>query len=197
MILLRKPAPDRVHAYLAAQQREPCSYNFCGVTRDIPNVETPAGFVFDHRRVVIGTGDAAWHAARAAIESWVMFGNGWTELYAPIGAPRVGNVVGMLVRIGGCWWLNPCRVLYEIDEIQPVRRCGFGYGTLNDHAESGEERFLIEQDEMGQVWYDLAAFSRPRNPLARLFNPWVRHIQRRFGRESVVAMVDFVSRIAN
>ena len=49
-----------------------------------------------------------------------------------------------------------------MDESGPVRRFGFAYGTLPGHAESGEERFLIEwdQDEDG-VWFDILAFSRP------------------------------------
>jgi uncharacterized protein (UPF0548 family) len=96
----------------------------------------------------------------------------------------------MLVWIGGCWWLNPCRVLYEIDEAS---RFGFGYGTLAAHVERGEERFLVEQDADGNVWYDLAAFSRPRHPLVRIFSPLARRIQLRFGRDSMAAMRRYVA----
>jgi uncharacterized protein (UPF0548 family) len=76
-----------------------------------------------------------------------------------------------------------------INEDGPVRRFGLAWGTLPDHAASGEERFLLEwdRDERG-VWYDILAFSRPRHPLARLGYPWVRRIQRHFGRESAAAM---------
>ena len=67
---------------------------------------------------------------------------------------------------------------------------GFTYGTLPDHAESGEERFLAEWDRAtGWVWYDILAFSRPRHLLTRLGYPWTRGVQRRFARDSAAAMV--------
>jgi len=30
------------------------------------------------------------------------------------------------------------------NEEEPIQRYGFAYGTLPDHAETGEERFLVE-----------------------------------------------------
>ncbi len=53
-----------------------------------------------------------------------------------------------------------------------MRRFGFAYGTLPDHAGSGEELFLIEWDRgEGSVWYDVLAFSRPGHILDRLGYP--------------------------
>ena len=76
-----------------------------------------------------------------------------------------------------------------VDEPGPVRRFGFAYGTLPDHVESGEERFVVEWDEAsGEVWYDILAFSRLRHPLVRIGNPYVRRMQKRFGKESAAAM---------
>jgi hypothetical protein len=52
---------------------------------------------------------------------------------------------------------------------------------LTDHAECGEERFLVEWHRGDDsVWYDLLAFSRPRHLLARCIYPYVRWLQRRF-----------------
>jgi uncharacterized protein (UPF0548 family) len=121
-----------------------------------------------------------------------MFDNGWTTLHAPAGPPRTGNLVAMQVWIAGFWWLNPCRVLYEIDEATPNKRYGFGYGTLMDHAERGEERFMVGQDPEGTVWFDLTAFSRPRQLLARIFYPLTRRVQLQFGPDSMQAMRRFV-----
>lgn len=191
--MLLKPSPAQIAEMLARQHSAPLSYDFAGLTRNIPHVATPTGYVLDRRREVIGSGDQAWERARQAIEQWVMFRNGWTDLHAPQGPPRVGNVVGMLVWIGGLWWLNPCRVLYEIDEAGPTKRFGFGYGTLLAHVERGEERFMVEQDEIGNVWYDLASFSQPRHPLVRLCNPLARRIQLRFGLDSMFVMRHFES----
>jgi uncharacterized protein (UPF0548 family) len=76
--------------------------------------------------------------------------------------------------------------LYVIDE---PRRFGFAYGTLPDHVESGEERFLLELADDGAVYYDIIAFSRPRHFLAKLAYPLVRRLQKRFGRNSAAAML--------
>src|SRR5689334_23922816 len=35
--------------------------------------------------------------------------------------------------------------------------------TLTPHVESGEEQFLVERLADGSVWYEVAAFSRPRS----------------------------------
>lgn len=195
MMSFRKPSPAVIAEHLLRQGDLPLSYDFVGLSQQIPDAATPRGFVFDRRREQIGAGDQGWERAKQAIREWVMFQNGWTELHAPQGPPRIGNVVGMLVWFGGLWWLNPARVLYEIDETTDAgkKRFGFGYGTLCAHAERGEERFLVEQEPDGSVWYDLASFSQPRHPLVRLCSPLARRIQLRFGRDSMQAMRRFVS----
>lgn len=102
---------------------------------------------------------------------------------API---QAGTTVGILVSHFGFWSLNAARIVYVIDE--PMR-FGFAYGTLQDHAESGEERFLVEMLPDGSVWYDLYAFSRPRAFMARIGYPISRALQRRFARDSMKAMI--------
>src|SRR6185436_6673895 len=74
-------------------------------------------------------------------------------------------------------------------EAAGIRRFGFAYGTLPDHIERGEERFLIEWDRKDDsVWYDILAFSQPRHPLVRLGAPVARLMQKRFARDSISAM---------
>jgi len=76
-----------------------------------------------------------------------------------------------------------------VNDDGAVNRFGFAYGTLPDHAGSGEERFLVEWDtDDDSVWYDILAFSRPRHFLARLGYPWMRRAQKPFGRQSAAAM---------
>jgi uncharacterized protein (UPF0548 family) len=97
--------------------------------------------------------------------------------------------VAVVARLFGLWWLNACRIVYVVDEQGPVQRFGFAYGTLPGHAESGEERFTVEwREAAGAVWYDIQAFSRPRQVLARLGYPLARRLQRRFARGSAAAM---------
>ena len=62
----------------------------------------------------------------------------------------------------------PCRVVYTIDE---ARRCGFAYGTLPGHPESGEEAFIVERGPNGVVTFSIRAFSRPASVLARFAGP--------------------------
>ena len=74
-----------------------------------------------------------------------------------------------------------------------MKRFGFAYGTLTEHAESGEERFTVEWNrDDDKVWYDILAFSRPRQMPARLGYPFSRSLQRKFANASKVAMVQSV-----
>jgi uncharacterized protein (UPF0548 family) len=70
---------------------------------------------------------------------------------------------------------------------------GFAYGTLPDHPERGEERFLVEWNEADDsVWYDLMAISRPGHWLARAGYPYARYEQAKFRRLSGLAMQEAV-----
>lgn len=74
-------------------------------------------------------------------------------------------------------------------EPRPVKRFGFVYGTLPEHAESGEQRFTVEWHEQEDaVWYNILAFSRPQQPLARWGYPFARRLQKRFATDSATAM---------
>jgi uncharacterized protein (UPF0548 family) len=184
MLTFRPPNAEVISRFLASQQDSPLTYATEGMTygRDVP-----AWFHRDHLRAQLGEGPAVFERAVAALQSWTMFRQGWVELHSD-GPPRVGQVVAIVPHIGPVWWLNACRVLYLVDEHALTRRVGFGYGTLVDHAECGEERFCVEMMPDGGVWYDLFAFSRPRHWLARLGKPFTRTQQRRFATGSAAAM---------
>ena len=102
-------------------------------------------------------------AAKAALERWEHFRQCWVEARPPDTPNQVGQVVAVITRLFGVWWLNLCRIVYVVDQQGPVKRYGFAYGTLPEHAESGEERFTLEwHGEDNAVWYDILAFSRPQ-----------------------------------
>lgn len=178
---LTKPNAAQIAAFVESQRDLQLTYEGVGCTASHP----PPGYVVDHHRTRIGQGDDAYAAAVEAIRRWDHFRFGWIEPH-PDGVPiRAGETVAVLARVLGCWWLNPCRIVDTIDEDD---RFGFAYGTLPGHAESGEERFLVERDAEGVVWYDILAFSRPRSLLARLGYPLTRRIQKQFARDSAEAM---------
>ena len=193
MLCLRRPTAETIQAFLRSQGSLDLTYSAVGATTTSP----PAGYVVDHTRMRLGAGEKVFAAAKEGLERWQQFRLGWLEA-SPEDTPiKEGQVVAILARSIGLWWLNACRIVIVVDEDGPVKRFGFAYGTLPDHAGSGEERFLVEWDrEDESVWYDILAFSWPRHFLARLGYPWVRRTQKRFGRESAAAMCRAVSAVA-
>lgn len=194
MLSLRKPSPEVIRQFLTAQAKLDFSYSAVGATATTP----PAGYVVDHTRIKLGEGEAIFTAARDALEKWRQFDLGWLAAWSPDTPIKTGEVVAVLARAIGLWWLNACRIVYVIDEAGPITKFGFAYGTLPDHAGSGEERFLIEWDQANHsVWYDILAFSRPQHFLVRLGYPMVRQTQKRFGRKSGAAMLRAVGSVAS
>lgn len=185
VFLLTKPAPRRIERFLVLQRNRNFSYREVGQSRK----GGPPGYQLDHNRVQIGEGRAAFARAVEALRSWKMFDLGWAAAY-PAGAPIApGTTVALRFRHFGFWSLNACRIVYTIDDEGPIVRFGFAYGTLPDHAEQGEERFIVEwHHDDGSVWYDISAFSRPNHTLAKLGSPLARHLQKRFVRDSKRAM---------
>jgi uncharacterized protein (UPF0548 family) len=185
MLLFRKPSPDSIRAFLDYQKPLGFSYAAVGATAETP----PPRYVVDRTRIQLGMGEQAFRAARAALERWQQFKLGWVEAWPPDTPIQTGTVVGIMARTAGLWWLNACRIVYVVDESSPIRRFGFAYGTLPGHAESGEERFLVECDPSNDgVWYDILAFSYPNHVLARIGYPVARRFQKRFARDSAAAM---------
>ncbi len=146
----------------------------------------PDGFTVDSNRVCLGRGIDAFRAGARALARWEMFQLGWVQLCADGAPPTPGTNVAVIVRLWGVWWLNACRVVYVVDE---PARFALAYGTIEDHAESGEECFSVEWKAADDsVWSEIVAFSRPRHPLARIAPPFARALQRRFARHSLRAM---------
>ena len=185
MLSLRKPSAESIRPFLAAQANLPFSYAAVGATAETP----PSGYAVDHTRIKLGEGEPVFHAAKAALQRWEQFNLGWVEAWSPDTPIKSGEAVAVMGRAIGLWWLNACRIVYVVDESGPISKCGFAYGTLPGHVESGEERFLIEWNRGdNSVWYDILAFSRPNHFLTRLGYPFVRRTQKRFGQDSAAAM---------
>ena len=125
-----------------------------------------------------------------ALKNWRQFELGWVTIVPRGVTVEVGATVAVKARAFGTWSLSAARVVYVIDES---RRFGFAYGTLPDHVECGEERFLIEWMADDSVWYDILAFSKPRHPLVRLSSPLARLLQKRFARESLSILKNHVN----
>jgi uncharacterized protein (UPF0548 family) len=186
MVSLRRPSSETIREFLIAQSKLGFTYTAVGATASLP----PTGYAVDHIRIKLGQGEEVFMNAKAALGRWDQFRLGWVEAWSPETPIETGAVVAVIARTFGLWWLNACRIVYVMDEQEPIRRFCFAYGTLPDHIGTGEERFLVEWDrERGEVWYDILAFSRPHHLLTRLGYPYMRRVQKRFRNESAAAMV--------
>jgi uncharacterized protein (UPF0548 family) len=185
MFFLTEPSSSTIARFIESQRHQPFTYSAVGATNEIP----PQDFTIDHNQIQLGTGIEAYRRAADALKKWRQFDLGWVSI-VPEGLPvEVGETVAVKARAFGTWSLNAARVVYVIDEDS---RFGFAYGTLPDHLECGEERFIIELNEDESVWYGILAFSKPRHPLVRISFPLGRRLQKRFARESLRRMVQEV-----
>jgi len=181
MLTLRRPTDADVDRHLRKSNDSSYTYDQLGITtRDA----VPRGFTADHQRTPLGVGEAAFTFAKEAIRRWAMFPTEMTKLYWPDQPIPVGTNVAGLFRAGPLWALNPCRVVYVINDASPTdaaHRFGFAYGTLSGHLECGEERFSVTWNRADDsVHYELLAVSRPNHLLTRIGYPYARFVQARF-----------------
>ncbi len=189
MFLLTKPNEAFIRSFIDRCSDSDYSYADVGFS----STGSPQKYNMDHNRILIGHGPEDFEKAKTAIRGWKMFDMPWVELCWPDTPMEVGKNVAVLVNHFGFYSLNACRIVYLIDEVVEIDRFGFGYGTLSEHGETGEERFSVEfHPETGEVWYDLYAFSKPNHPLAKLGYPVSRMLQKRFAADSKEAMKRFV-----
>lgn len=181
MFRISEPSERDVEQFISSQRNLPFTYAEVGATNTTP----PASYKVDHNRIRLGDGEALYQRAVEGLKRWRQFDLGWVGIVPNSAAVEVGATVAVKARAFGTWSLNATRVVYVIDE---PRRFGFAYGTLPDHVECGEERFLVEWLSDDSVWYDILAFSRPHHPLVKLNFPLARLLQKRFAQQSLARM---------
>ena len=181
MFMIREPSDTNAARFIASQRDLPFTYAEVGATNATP----PGSYNVDHNRIQLGSGEATYRSAVDALKNWRHFELSWVGIVPRSVRVEVGATVAVKARAFGTWSLSATRVVYTIDED---RRFGFAYGTLPDHVERGEERFLIEWLPDDTIWYDILAFSRPQHPLVRLSAPLARRLQKQFARDSLNRM---------
>jgi uncharacterized protein (UPF0548 family) len=186
MFTLTEPTDEDVKNFISNQRDLPFTYSEVGAT----NTALPEeGFKLDRNHIQLGHGEATFKAAVEVIKNWRQFDLGWVTVVPHEVEIKVGATVAVKARAYGTWSLNASRIVYVIDHP----RCfAFAYGTLPDHVECGEERFMIAWMGSDAVWYDILAFSRPRHPLVKLSAPLARLLQKRFARESLLRVKGLV-----
>lgn len=189
MFLLREPTDEQVREVLRAQKDLPFTYPEIGASR----FGGPPGYPVNHHRVRLGAGPRVFSSATAALRNWAMYRLAWTRLCYPDAPIQLGTVVAVVVHHLGLWSINPCRIVYTLEESGKIERFGFAIGTLPAHAERGEERFTVELHQQDDsVWFELFAFAEPNHPLVKVGYPLLRLLQYRFGRGALRAMREAV-----
>jgi uncharacterized protein (UPF0548 family) len=182
MFFVRKPKRAAIDEFLSRQQKSTFSYQEIGTT----NSSVPRNYIVDRNRVMLGSGPQVFRQGIDRLRAWQMFKLGWVDVFPPEASISKGQNVAVLISHFGFWSLNACRIVYTFAEEHSY---GFAYGTLQDHAEQGEERFSVDwsaQDD--SVWYNILAFSRPRKWQTRIARPLSRNLQKKFARNSLAAM---------
>lgn len=161
------PSNDLRRRHLAARAAAP-SYPEVGATRA---AALPAGYSWLRRRVHLGHGPAVLERAGTYLLGWgAQLGSGFAVHPAP-GRIAPGDTVLLRLALPGLRLprlVIPCRVVWTLEEPD---RIGFAYGTLPGHPERGEESFVVSMDADGEVWFEVAAFSRLAAWYARLGRP--------------------------
>ncbi len=190
MILFRRPDAAAGQSVIALLGHGEPTFREPGWTAGPPAQRgQPATFHIDSYEILLGRGAATFARAREALQLWRMFPDAWTEI--PLRPPIAdGTPVAVGIRAYGLWHLFCSRIVYAWHKENEHRALyGFAYVTLPGHPEIGEERFLVEWDRADDtVTYSILAISRPGAWFARLGYPFVRRLQRRFGRDSLRAM---------
>jgi uncharacterized protein (UPF0548 family) len=187
---LTAPSEDEIRQFISAQHQSKLSYPEVGASAG----ETPRGYIVDHNRIDLGRGEMTFDRAVEAVRGWQMFNMPWLRLCWPTSPIEAGTEIALVVDHFGFFSLNACRIVYLVDEDVGIKRFGFAYGTLEEHAESGEERFTVEWNRADdKVGYDILAFSRPHQRMARLGYPLSRFLQKKFAEHSKLAMLRFVA----
>jgi uncharacterized protein (UPF0548 family) len=181
-----RPSSAQIGRFLKEQKHAPFSYSHVGATQTTP----PQGHRINHARAILGHGEASFTAACAALKNWEMFKQPWTRIEPQAAPLRENEVVAILARVLGVWFVNACRIIYVVDEAgDTVRRFGFGFGTLAHHVAQGEERFLVEWNQSsGEVHFEVLSFCKPRFWGMKLLPGLAMQCQKQFAQGAVERM---------
>ncbi len=194
MFYLSKPTAKEINDLIKTQSALPFSYENISATKDR---NPPKDFPVNQLRESLGSGETVFNKGIEAINSWQMYALDWTRVLPENVPIKEGEIVVTMINHLGFWSLNPCRIIYLIDEKSvDFQKFGFAFGTLPAHSETGEEQFQIEWNrKTDEVFYEIYAFAKSYNPLAKIAFPYVTYLQKSFAADSYKAMLKFVNSV--
>jgi uncharacterized protein (UPF0548 family) len=172
-------------AQLASQlESADLTYDDVGATQGT----LPRGYHHLRRARVLGSGADAFAAAESALLGWQVQLRAGLRVTTSESVVKPGTVVLLSAGAGPLRVSAPCRVVVYI--VTDARRRGFAYGTLPGHPERGEESFVVEQREDGEVVFTITAFSRPATMAAHVAGPLGHLIQRHITQRYLDALAE-------
>lgn len=139
------------------------TYPEVGATR---SGELPAGYRRLRYRILLAP--EAYDMAGEAVLTWRMHRAAGIRMRTSAPRAEPGAIVASGLGVGPVRLWAPCEVVWSVADR---RRTGFGYGTLPGHPARGEEAFVVDRDDDGQVWFRMTAFSLPARWFMRAAGP--------------------------
>jgi uncharacterized protein (UPF0548 family) len=179
--------PEVRDRLLAAASAASPTYDHVGSTLDpqrwsAPDVHT--------QHLDVGTGAAAFDAARTALRTWVPHAGIGARIEPANQLVESGATVLVVLRRGPLFVIAPDRIVAVVDE---PRRFAFAYGTLPGHPERGEESYTVEHLDDDTVRATIRVHARAGTLPARAIAPIVRWLQTAALRGYLRAIANHVS----
>lgn len=150
------------------------TYPEVGATRD---GRLPPGYRHLRYRTALGRG--VFDVAGDAVMTWRMHRAAGVRIRASAPRAEAGVTVVSRIGLGPVRLTAPCEVVWTAAD---ERRIGFGYGTLPGHPARGEESFVVERDDDGEVWFTVTSFSASARWVMRAAGPAAPLFQRAYAR---------------
>jgi uncharacterized protein (UPF0548 family) len=181
LLSLNEPRASAIERALSQNEGAEFTYSHVGATL---RGERPDGYRHDRWKIDLGPDeDRRFERAGEAVLDWAAQRGAGIRI-VPDTPARTDLTFVLVLRLPVGFVLATARV---VQVVQSDERIGFAYGTLPSHPEEGEEVFLVGRSD-GRVTFEVAAFSRPRDPLARLGAPFTRWLQVRTNKTYLEAL---------
>lgn len=172
LLSLKEPGADAIQRALSQDEGSELTYADVGATI---RGERPDGYRHDRWEIELGADEEGrFERAGEAVLNWAAQRGAGIRV-VPDRPARTDLTFVLVLRLPIGFVLATARVVQVVQSDDCI---GFAYGTLPSHPEEGEEVFLVRRAG-GRVTFEVAAFSRPRDPLARLGAPVTRWLQLR------------------
>ena len=181
LLTLRSPTDLAIQRALSQDAHAELTYAEVGAT---VRGEKPDGYRHDRWQVDLGAdeGDRFARCGQAVLTWAAQRGAGIRIVPDQLATPNLTFALVLRLPLG--FALATARVVHVVRGDECI---GFAYGTLPSHPEEGEEIFLVRRSD-GRVTFQVAAFSRPKDPLARLGAPITRWLQVRTNKTYLEAL---------